>query len=203
MSDPLPIVLVPGLNCSARLYAAQIPVLWRFGPVVVADHTQDDTMAGIARRILAHSPPRFALVGLSMGGYIAFELLRQAPNRVAKLALLDTSARPDTEEQSAKRDNFIAMAQGGKFADVTERLWPILVHPSRHAEAGLKGEVRMMADDVGPDAFVRQQTALKGRAELAAAAARDRLPVAGAGRRRRRTHPAGAGRRDGGGDRGG
>src|SRR2546426_413380 len=88
---------------SARLYAEQIPALWRFGPVTVADHTRDDSMAGIARRILADAPPRFALVGLSMGGYVAFEILRQAPARVMRLALLDTSARPDTPEQSDAR----------------------------------------------------------------------------------------------------
>src|SRR5579859_291422 len=102
-ADPLPVVLVPGLNCSARLYAEQIPALWQFGPVTVADHRRDDSMAGIARRILADAPPRFALAGLSMGGYIAFEILRQAPGRVAKLALLDTSARADTPEASAMR----------------------------------------------------------------------------------------------------
>ena len=85
-------VLVPGLACSARLYAEQIPALWRFGPVTVADHTRGDTIAAIAGRILDAAPPRFALAGLSMGGYIAFEMVRQARERVAKLALLDTAA---------------------------------------------------------------------------------------------------------------
>jgi hypothetical protein len=68
--DSLPIVLVPGLNCSARLYAEQIPALWRFGPVMVADHTRDATIPAIASRILAAALPFFALIGLSMGGYI-------------------------------------------------------------------------------------------------------------------------------------
>jgi pimeloyl-ACP methyl ester carboxylesterase len=68
MQAPLPVLLVPGLNCSARLYAEQIPALWRFGPVTVADHTRDDSMEAIAARILAAAPPRFALAGLSMGG---------------------------------------------------------------------------------------------------------------------------------------
>src|SRR5215472_18836149 len=103
MPDPLPIVLIPGLTCSARLYADQIPALWRFGPVTVADHTRDDSMAAIARRILAAAPPQFALAGLSMGGYIAFEIMRQAPQRVTRLALLDTSARADTPERLAQR----------------------------------------------------------------------------------------------------
>src|SRR5436305_11374884 len=90
MATNLPIVLVPGLNCSARLYAAQIPAMWRLGPVTVATHTRDDSMAAIAKRILDDAPPRFALAGLSMGGYVAFEIVRQAADRVAKLALLDT-----------------------------------------------------------------------------------------------------------------
>src|SRR5215510_14855802 len=93
MSDPLPIVLVPGFNCSARLYAVQVPVLWDSGRVTIADHRRDDSVGAIAARILATAPPRFALAGLSMGGYIAFAIARAAPERVARLALLDTSAR--------------------------------------------------------------------------------------------------------------
>ncbi|MGA8076466.1 MAG: alpha/beta hydrolase, partial [Xanthobacteraceae bacterium] len=109
-TESLPIVLVPGLTCTARLYAEQIPALWRFGPVTVADHRRDDSMAAIARRILAAAPPRFALVGLSMGGYIAFEIMRQEPNRVAKLALLDTGSRADTPEQTERRRVLMALA---------------------------------------------------------------------------------------------
>src|SRR3954470_3827154 len=76
MPPSLPVVLVPGLDCSARLYAAQIPVLWRFGPVTVAAHTRDDSMTVIAQHILDDAPPRFALAGLSMGGYITLEVMR-------------------------------------------------------------------------------------------------------------------------------
>lgn len=94
MPPVLPLVLIPGLLCSARLYAPQIAALWRFGPITVADHRCDSTMAAIATRILADAPRRFALVGLSMGGYVAFAMLRLAPERIVKLALLDTSARP-------------------------------------------------------------------------------------------------------------
>src|SRR5258708_14006836 len=96
VSEPLPVVLIPGLLDSARLYAEQIPALWRVGPVTVADPTHDDSMAAIARRILANAPPRFALAGLSLGGYIAFEVWRQAPQRIPRLALPHTSARPHT-----------------------------------------------------------------------------------------------------------
>ena len=107
----MPIVLVAGLNCSARLYAEQIPALWQFGPVTVADHRRDDSMAAMARRILAAAPPRFALAGLSMGGYIAFEIMRQAAARVAKLALLDTGARGEAPERTEQRKPLIALAE--------------------------------------------------------------------------------------------
>ena len=103
MAEAVPVVLIPGLNCSARLYAEQIPALWRFGPVQVADHTRDDSMDALATRILAVAPPRFALAGLSMGGYLALTIVRHAPERVQRLALLDTSARPETPEQTARR----------------------------------------------------------------------------------------------------
>ena len=102
MAEPLPTLLLPGLAATARMYAAQIPLLWQFGPVMLADHRRDDSMAAIARRVLEHAPPRFRLLGLSMGGYIAFEMLRQAPERIVRLALLDTSARADTAAQSAQ-----------------------------------------------------------------------------------------------------
>jgi pimeloyl-ACP methyl ester carboxylesterase len=163
MPDPLPIVLIPGLTCSARLYAEQIPALWRFGPVTVADHTRDDSVAGIARRILAAAPPRFALAGLSMGGYISFEIMRQAPQRVAKLALLDTGARADAPEQTERRKVVIALAKSGRYAEVPEIAFPIYVHRNRHNDAGLKETVRTMAAETGVDAFLRQQQAIIGR----------------------------------------
>ncbi|MFK4642480.1 pimeloyl-ACP methyl ester carboxylesterase [Bradyrhizobium ottawaense] len=103
MDQTTPMLLVPGLASSARIYAPVIPALWRFGPVMVANHIRDDSMAAIAARVLSEAPPRFALAGHSMGGYIAFEIMRQAPERVAKLALINTQARPDTPEATVRR----------------------------------------------------------------------------------------------------
>jgi pimeloyl-ACP methyl ester carboxylesterase len=165
LSDDLPTVLIPGLNCSARLYVEQIPPLWRFGPVTVADHTRDDTIAAIARRILAAAPPRFALAGLSMGGYIAFEMVRQAPQRVAKLALLDTGARPEAPERTAVRKPLIDLASSGRFAEITDLQFPLLVHESRHGDAALKAAVRAMNQEIGAEAYLRQQQAIVGRAD--------------------------------------
>src|SRR5215470_11483010 len=163
MPESLPIVLVPGLNCSARLYADQIPALWPFGPVVVADHTRDDSIPAIARRILAAAPPRFALVGHSMGGYIAFEIMRQAAERVAKLALLDTAAGADTVEQSERRRSQIALVGSGRFAEIPDLQFPRVVHRGRQRDEMLRRYVRLMAEDTGPDAFIRQQTAIMAR----------------------------------------
>jgi len=163
VGEPLPLILIPGLLDSARLYEQQLPQLWRLGPVMVADHTRDDSMGGIARRILANAPPRFALAGLSMGGYICFEILRQAAERVAKLALLDTSARADTPEASAMRRTQMALATGGRFAEMVEAQFIRLVSPARRDDALLRATNRRMAEEVGPQAFVRQQSAIMGR----------------------------------------
>src|SRR5215471_2074505 len=131
MASSLPILLVPGLTCTARLYAAQIPALWPYGPVTVVDHRQDDDIAAIAKRVLDNAPPRFALAGLSMGGYVAFAMMRQAPERIAKLALLDTQARADTPEQKAGRETQIAMAQTGRLNELVDLSIPRYLHPTR------------------------------------------------------------------------
>jgi pimeloyl-ACP methyl ester carboxylesterase len=174
---PLPVLLVPGLTCSARLWTPQVEALWRFGPVTVADHRRDDSMDAIARRLLSDAPPRFALAGLSMGGYIAFAMLRQAPERVAKLALLDTSARPDTPEQTAVRETQIAMAQSGRFGELPAQSIKRYLHPDRQGDPVLTGLVRQMAEDTGPEAFVRQMKAIIGRPDSRSLLASIRCPT--------------------------
>ena len=163
MDNTMPILLVPGLVCSPRIFAPVIPALWRFGPVTVANHIRDDHMGAIARRILAEAPPRFALAGHSMGGYIAFEIMRQAPERVAKLALMNTQARPDTPEASDRRRGQIARAKSGEYRAILDELFAGFVHPRRRDDAALRRLVSDMGDDVGPDAFVRQQMAIMSR----------------------------------------
>jgi pimeloyl-ACP methyl ester carboxylesterase len=162
MAAPLPILLVPGLGCSARLYSPQIEALWRFGPVTVADHTRDETMDAIARRILDAAPPRFALAGLSMGGFISLAMLRLAPDRIDRLALLDTNARADVPERIAEREKFIALVQRGRFAEVNAALTPRYLHPNHRSDNFVK-LVEQMADDVGVDGFIRQQRAIMSR----------------------------------------
>jgi pimeloyl-ACP methyl ester carboxylesterase len=164
--DPMhePLILIPGLNCDAAMYAPQWPSLASGGrAIIVADHTQDETLTAVAERLLAVAPPRFALCGLSMGGYIAFEVMRRAPERVTRLALLDTSAKPTTPETNAPREQMIALAEKGAFDNVTTLLWQRLVAPHRLADDDLRLAVRAMAERVGPEGFARQQRAIMTR----------------------------------------
>src|SRR5438067_7986925 len=132
----LGLILVPGLLCDDRLWRPQLAALADVADCRVADATRSDTMAALARELLAECRfERFALAGLSMGGYVALEVMRQAPGRVARLALLDTSARADPPEQSQKRRELIALAERGRFLGVTDALLPLLLHPSRLGDA--------------------------------------------------------------------
>ena len=174
---PLPLLLVPGLACSARLYGPQIQALWPLGPVMVADHRRDDHIDATAASVLRDAPPRFALAGLSMGGYIAFAMLRQAPARIARLALLDTSARADTPEQTANREVQIGMAQSGRFAEIQDMSIARYLHPDHQKNPALAGLVRSMAEDTGPEAFVRQMKAIMSRPDSRAMLASIRCPT--------------------------
>jgi pimeloyl-ACP methyl ester carboxylesterase len=160
----IPLLLLPGLLCDARLWRDVLPPLAGLAEPRIADLTQADNLAGMARDALAlvEDSPRFAVAGLSMGGYVALEVMRQAGARVTHLALFDTSARPDTQEQTERRRGLLALSRQGQFKGVTPRLLPMLVHPSRLGTS-LAQEVMDMAERVGSDAFLRQQTAIMHR----------------------------------------
>jgi pimeloyl-ACP methyl ester carboxylesterase len=159
----IPLLLLPGLLCDARLWRDQVADLSAVADPFVADLTLDDSFEAMARRALARMPERFALAALSMGGYVAFAVLRSAPERVIRLALLDTSARPDTEFQARRRRGLMALARGGHFRGVTPRLLPQLLHPDNLADPELTGEIMAMAERVGRQAFIRQQAAILNR----------------------------------------
>jgi pimeloyl-ACP methyl ester carboxylesterase len=161
---PEPLVLIPGLNCTPALYAPQWPALAPGRPVL-AENTADDTIGAMVERLLAAAPERFALCGLSMGGYVAFEVMRRAPERVTRLALLDTTAKPPTPETNSPREQMIALAEKGAFDNVVTVLWQKLVAPERLADEALRLEVKAMAETVGADGFIRQQRAIMGRSD--------------------------------------
>jgi pimeloyl-ACP methyl ester carboxylesterase len=164
MTDRPLLLLLPGLLCDARLWRDQIAALAGDCRCVVADLTHDDTLPAMADRALAAvgDAGRIAVAGLSMGGYVAFEIMRRAPGRVARLALMDTSARPDTEEQSRRRRALLALSESGMFRGVTPRLLPQLLHP-RNLGTPLGAEVTAMAERIGRSAFHRQQRAILKR----------------------------------------
>jgi pimeloyl-ACP methyl ester carboxylesterase len=177
IANTMPILLVPGLGGSPRIWAPVVPPMWSYGPVTVANHIRDESIGAIAQRILAEAPPRFALAGHSMGGYIAFEIMRQAPERVAKLALLNTQARPDTPEAAERRRGQIARVEAGGYEAGIDALYPGFVHPSRADDPALRQLVHAMARDVGAKAFVRQLVAVMGRSDSLPTLAQIRCPT--------------------------
>ncbi len=160
------LVLVPGLNCTADLFAPQVKALAGLADITIADNASDETVEAIAKRLLAAAPPRFALAGLSMGGYVALEVMRQAPQRVQRLALLDTRASADLPGDTEIRMAAIKMAQTGRFDDIHPVLWPRLVHIKRLGDKDLEAVVRSMADQTGPARFIRQQRAVIARPDF-------------------------------------
>lgn len=165
-----PLVLLPGLLCDEALWTHQIAGLREIATTQVADLTRDDSLSAMAERVLAHAPPRFALAGLSMGGYVALAVALREPERVSRLALLDTNARADTPEQTERRRAAIALAEDGRFAEVPPSLVPLLLSPAHQNTPAMVRTVLDMAERIGPAAFVRQQTAIMGRPDV-----RDRL----------------------------
>lgn len=157
-----PIVFLPGLICDQRLWRDVIDGLSGDVAPMVADLRLDDSIAAMAARTLAAAPPRFALAGLSMGGYVALEIMRQAPGRVSHLALLDTTARADTEERRETRRKGIEMIGQGKFIGVSRGLLGQLVAP-HHLGTPLADEVQAMSERVGPEVYIRQQRAIMDR----------------------------------------
>jgi pimeloyl-ACP methyl ester carboxylesterase len=171
------LVLIPGLLCSPALWAAQIRALSDIAAITVADHTGHASMREIAKAILAAAPARFAVAGLSMGGYVACEIMRQAADRVTRLALLDTGVRADAPERRRSRLRLIALAEQEGTVRAQQELLPLLLHASRLTDAALVETVLQMATDTGVAAFKRQQTAIMTRPDNRALLSQIRCPT--------------------------
>jgi len=157
------VVLITGQLLTHEVWGPTSDALRRRHEVIVADHTRDDTIAEMARRTLASSPAQFDLVGQAMGGFVAFEILRQAPERVRRLALLSTLAANDGPAQTQRRQGYIRLVESGNFEEVVEERIPLLVHPARREDLPLLASVRRMAMDTGAETFLRQQRAIMTR----------------------------------------
>lgn len=148
------IVFLPGLLCDEALWTHQAEALRDLAPCMVADLTRDESISAMAERVAAQAPPRFVVVALSMGGYVAFELIRRFSERVVALALLDTSSSPDSPGRAEQRRAAIESLAHGRFQGVTGRLLPQLVH-ARHIGGPIGDLVRDMALRVGKEAYIR------------------------------------------------
>ena len=158
------IVLVGGLACTPDLWADQAAGLKDIAEVIVTEeNARHPTIRGIAQAILRRAPAQFALAGLSMGGYVALEVMRLAPQRVTHLALLDTSARPETDAARDDRGTLMDLARDEGMRAVLARLMPKAVHPDRLADKALVDRIVQMAWDLGTDTFHLQQGAIMGR----------------------------------------
>ena len=159
----IPLVLLPGMMCDSRLYAPQIAALGAGRCLVLPAISGHPTMSALATEVLAHAPPRFALAGLSMGGIVAMEVLRQAPDRVDRLALLDTNPRAESPEMQARRAPQITRVRAGGLVEVMRDE----MKPNYLADGPNKGSLLdlclEMALHLGPDAFINQSLALRDR----------------------------------------
>lgn len=156
------LLLIPGLVCDAAVWRHQVAHLADIAEISVPPVTQGETIAKMARVVLDAAPQEFALAGFSMGGCIALEILRQAPGRVTKLVLLDTSARADTPNKTAWRHTVIAACERGEYLSVIEGMMPILLHPDQQ-KGPLPPFVREMTARIGPETYVRRQKVIGQR----------------------------------------
>jgi pimeloyl-ACP methyl ester carboxylesterase len=157
------VLMLPGLLEDADGFAHQLAGLAEAADFVVADLTRSETMADLARDALAQAPEgEIAIAGHSMGGYVALEILRQAPQRVTRLALLNTNARPDSAESTQNRKRLMALADRD-FEEVIKTLMPKLLAPAHLADPAITATIAQMAHSVGIEAFKRQQRAILGR----------------------------------------
>ncbi|RKR06809.1 pimeloyl-ACP methyl ester carboxylesterase [Kushneria sinocarnis] len=163
-ADKHPLILLPGLLNDERLWTAQRAALADRAEIHVPDLTRHESIGAMADAVLAEAPERFALAGLSMGGYVALAIMRQAPERVTGLALIDTSAAPDSEEGARARRGMIDQAQHD-FDGVIDTLLGKLLHERHQSDRALTASVRAMAHAVGVEGFRLQQQAIMARAD--------------------------------------
>jgi pimeloyl-ACP methyl ester carboxylesterase len=161
----IPLVLLPGMMCDYRLFTPQINALGGRHSIILPPIGGHPSIAALAAEVLAHAPPRFALAGLSMGGIVAMEMLAQAPDRVDRLALLDTNPRAETPEAKARRAPQIAQVQAGKLVDVMRDEMKPNYLADGPDKAALLNLCLDMALALGPEVFVNQSLALRDRSD--------------------------------------
>jgi pimeloyl-ACP methyl ester carboxylesterase len=159
------LVLLPGLLNTRRVFEPQIEALSDLADCVVPELWRHDTIGAMAEATLKLAPPTFALVGFSMGGYVAFEILRRATQRVERLALMDTQATPDSAESTKRRRALLEQTKIGRFKGVQRTLLPQLVHSRHINDDAITQPIFDMAQEIGAEGFVREQRAIIASAD--------------------------------------
>lgn len=157
------LILLPGTLCNHSQWQHQLAHLQGLAHMQIADLTRDSSVGAMAERVLAAAPERFALAGFSMGGVVAFEMMRQAPERVTRLALLDANPGVFDRAGAASWRQEVEAVRAGNFGDLAGRMLQEMVHPSRRQDADLGRALRQMAESVGAEAYVNQAKALLNR----------------------------------------
>lgn len=157
------VVFIPSQLLTHAIWADQNAAITTICTPFLADHGSDDSVAGMASRLLAQAPARFHLVAQGMGGFVAFEILRRDHERVQSLVLIGTVASADGPAQSERRRGYSRLVEEGCYADVIEQRLPILVGPRNAENLLLLGALRRMAEETGAATFLRQQAAIIGR----------------------------------------
>ncbi|MBC6429095.1 MAG: alpha/beta hydrolase [Cellvibrionales bacterium] len=179
MAKKTPLVLLPGMLCDGRMWQAQVSDLAAIcDPLIIGDISRASSIRKIAQQVLATAPGHFALAGLSMGGIVALEIVRQAPERITHLALLDTNAYAEKPERQAKRAHEIDCAQVGQLRKLMiEQMKPLYLAKANRQNQTLLHLVLDMAMDLGPDVFERQSIALRDRPDASGTLATIRCPT--------------------------
>jgi len=163
VNKPPELLLIAGQLCTSSLWKDVVPKLSDVANVRIVMPQALDSIKSIASNILESAPETFSLCAHAMGGFIAFEIIRIAPQRVERLALLDTLATPDFPEQIARRHAYTKLLEQGEFLDIVQTRIPMLLHPDRVSDAPLISTILEMARDTGQDKFVIQQKAIMSR----------------------------------------
>lgn len=175
MLDPL--VFLPGMMCDFRVFGAQMADLGRDVAVTVGPTTQGERIEEIASNLLDQLPHKFALAGVAMGGVVAMELLRRAPDRVARIALINSNSLAETPQSAADFEPLIIKLRSGKLEEALQGLLPPENLSPGPGRAQIMAEIVEMAANVGPEAIVRQVRAMQRRRDYQSVLRRCKVPA--------------------------
>ncbi len=165
MSEKIHLVILPAFMTTGALWHHQIDALADLAEIQVIDLTPYDSIERMARAVLEQSPENFALAGLSLGGYTAFEIMKRAPERVTRLALVSTTARADTQERLDGRKAQVEMVRAGQFDEAVEPFLTMIQNPDNPFDPAVFKNVHAMCQEVGPTSFIDQQLAMMNRSD--------------------------------------